>query len=145
MPSICKVDNCKNYSFGKGYCKYHQWKRDDIVKKISYIRKETGELELFIQIWNERPHKSFLSGKKLNTFSPSLFAHVLPKAKNRFPKWKLNPDNIILLTIEEHHLYDNGYIEQRERYAKENNCDWNKIYNLYNELKNTYEKEFSIR
>ncbi len=83
-----------------------------------------------------------MSGKKLDEFSVSLFAHVLPKAQNKFPKWKLNPDNIILLTRFEHHLFDKGTIAQREKYAKENNCNWIGIYNLYNELKQDYERKF---
>jgi len=137
----CKKEGCSNPVFGKGFCRNHQYLRPD-YKPYRYKRKATGELELFKKIWIRREHKSFLSGKKLNTFDVSLFAHVLPKAQNKFPKWKLNPHNIILLTKYEHYLLDHGSEDEREKYAKENNCDWNKIYSLYNELKEAYETTF---
>ncbi|MBN2617235.1 MAG: hypothetical protein JXR64_02860 [Spirochaetales bacterium] len=144
MAKICKIQECSYPVFGKGYCKKHQYLRQD-YKSYVYKKTATGELQLFELIWKERIHKSYLSGRKLEYFSVSLFAHVLPKAQNKFPKWKLNPDNIILLTEYEHHLYDNGTMSQREAYAKENDCNWTIIHNLYKELKDAYEKEFDIR
>lgn len=29
MPKICQVEECTNYIFGKGYCRFHQNKRTD--------------------------------------------------------------------------------------------------------------------
>ncbi len=143
MAKNCKADNCGYIVFGKGYCKSHQYLRLDYNPYV-YKKEPTGELEIFKDIWNKRPHVSFLSNKKLNEFSVSLFAHVLPKGQNKFPKWKLKPNNIILLTAEEHDLLDKGTKAQREKYAQQNNCDWNKIYKLYNQLENDYKKEFGI-
>jgi hypothetical protein len=111
-------------------------------------RKPTGELELFKKIWAERDRVSFLSGKPLN-FTPgtsfwfSCFAHVLSKAKNKYPEYMLNELNIILLTPEEHFLLDQGSERQREKYYEESGrtADWNKIYFWREFLKSEYKRE----
>lgn len=144
MPKICKKENCSYNVFSNGYCKAHQYLRPD-YKPYVYKRKPTGELGLFEELWKKRKHISFLSGKDLPIFDVALFAHVLEKAQNKFPKWKLNPENIILLTKFEHHLFDNGTKAQREKYALEEGCSWEPIYSLYNKLKEAYEKEFGTR
>ena len=142
MAKVCNFEGCNYPQFGGGYCRNHQWKRSDKKEKLkTYFHKPTGELAFFKEIWIKTEHKSYLSGKPLYKFSVSLFAHVL--SKNKYPKWRLNPINIVLLTPEEHHMLDQGYKEQRERYAKENNCDWNKIYELQNDLKGIYEHKYS--
>jgi len=138
----CKSTNCGNPVFGGGYCKWHQWKRTDKTP-YQYIKKKTGEREVFEMIWNEREHKSFLSGKALGTFCVSYFAHVLSKAQNKYPKFKLYKKNIILLTIEEHHLLDQGTEKARKEYEIKENCSFNKIKKLYDENKREYEKKHS--
>lgn len=105
--------------------------------------KPTGEMALFQSIWASREKKSYLSGKELKnyegtSFFPNLFAHVLSKAKNRYPKFKLFEKNIILLTPDEHYLYDFGTEEQRNKYAQEHGCSWAKIYELKDELVKVY-------
>lgn len=67
-------------------------------------RKKTGELELFKEIWNERPHESEVSGELIYEFSVSCFAHVL--SKGAYPSYRLDKRNIVLMTPEEHHLFD---------------------------------------
>lgn len=105
--------------------------------------KPTGEKVMFEQIWEEREHKSFLTGKPLdyhlgkNTWF-NLFAHVLSKAQNKYPKFKLYKKNIILLTPEEHRLLDHGTEDERRRYAEEEGCDWDLILELKEELKYEY-------
>jgi hypothetical protein len=99
---------------------------------------------MFLEIWEERPHKSFVSGKNLDvyrrgTFFVNLFAHVL--GKGAFPRYKLNKENIVLLTPQEHHLLDAGTKDQRERYAEQNNCSWEKLYELKEKLKQQYYNE----
>lgn len=34
---ICSVETCNNFVFGKGYCKNHQYLRNDIKKSINKI------------------------------------------------------------------------------------------------------------
>lgn len=114
-------------------------------KKFPNLVKNTGQLDLFYEIWAERPHVSFLSSIQLEQYRykfVSMFAHVLSKALNKYPKFKLNKENIILLTPEEHTLLDHGWKEQRLAYAKRNKCDWEKVYGLREQLKLKYEAEY---
>jgi hypothetical protein len=68
--------------------------------------------KIFIEIWNERPHVSELSGKELLPIGHPQwhwqFAHIL--GKNVAPSWKYNKDNILLVLPEEH--------ENQETYLK---------------------------
>lgn len=101
---------------------------------LSYKRKPTGELELMKSMWdNMKEHKSFISGTKINEFNVRNFAHVLPKAQNRYPKFKLHPDNIVLLTYEEHFLWDNGVREDLKKLP-----EWDKMFKLESELIEEY-------
>ena len=55
----------------------------------------------FLQIWKKRPHKSEVSGTPLGSEALSIFFHhILPKEKH--PQAKLDEENIILLTLDEH-------------------------------------------
>lgn len=111
-------------------CKYCNTKRTN---------KPTGEYELFLKIWNEREHVSFLTGKRLidpfnneidptSKFFVNCFAHVL--SKKQHPALRLEKDNIVLLSPAEHYLWDFGTIKQREDYSE----DWYKLYNLRESL-----------
>ena len=110
---ICNADNCNNPVFGGGYCKFHQYLRQEKNKPIvstsisSYKEKHikpkrsnTGELELFKEVWNERPHVSEISGKPIHIFDINCFHHIL--TKGAYPEHRLNKDNIIILTRAEH-------------------------------------------
>lgn len=105
------------------------------------------EVDLFSRIWEDRPHKSFLSNKPLNFQEKSglwynLFAHVLAKGKAKYPRFKLYSKNIVLLTPQEHTLLDQSSKDQRDKYALQNGCNWNKIYDLEEELKGHYKRLF---
>ncbi len=110
MAKTCNVEDCDNPRWGKGYCKHHQYLRTDKKPKPlkqTRIKKEykpTGELALFKEIWAERPHFCFVSGKKLPHFDVRLFAHVIPKGNS--PNMRLDKNNIVLLTPSNHYLYD---------------------------------------
>lgn len=89
----------------------------------------------YYAIWGERPHISFISGKPIYSFSPVNFAHVLAKGQGKYPKFKFYKKNVVLLTFEEHTLYDQGTKDQREKYAKKNPaCDWGKLDRLKEQL-----------
>ena len=105
-------------------------------KKITISFGYTNELEMFKDIWISRPHVSELSGRPLSYFSVANFAHILPK--KRYPGYRLNPDNIILLHIEEHTLFDNGTKNQRAEYAKRYPAKWEMLYELREVLKKEY-------
>jgi len=56
---------------------------------------------LFKKIWGERSHVSEISGDFLGTEAlSSYFHHILPK--NKYPEGRMDEENIILLTINEH-------------------------------------------
>ena len=74
-------------------------------KKKVYKDKGTEQRDMLIEIWAEREHISELSGQHLgDDMSVWFFAHILPKGT--YPDMKLNKDNIMLLTPEEHYRVD---------------------------------------
>lgn len=84
------------------------------VNKVQQRAKKrpTGEGRMFIEIWNERPHFSEVSGKPLLPATDRQwawqFAHILPKGS--FHSQRLNKENIMLMLPSEH--------ENQERYDK---------------------------
>jgi hypothetical protein len=111
-------------------------------------RKQAGEAKLFDEIWDERPHFSFISGLPIfiqphTAFWYNCFGHVLSKAINKYPKYKLYKKNIVLLLPDEHLLYDMGSTYDRDRYHDKLAvhgvfCDWNKLFELKEQLKKQY-------
>tara|TARA_R110000744_G_scaffold102377_8_gene196945 strand:+ start:92 stop:370 length:279 start_codon:yes stop_codon:yes gene_type:complete len=83
--------------------------------------------EMFLFIWETRPHVSEISGKPLvypsQSFHVWQFAHVL--GKGAYPRYKLNPDNIMLMTKDEHEKQESfkAFRDRRDelktRYYKE--------------------------
>ncbi len=114
-------------------------KPEKVVKEkkvYKYVKKPTGEKEIFADIWKERPHKSEISGEPIHEPTPSNFMHVLAKGQNKYPKYKLLKENIILADAEEHHMWDNA------RHLIVNDKNWAWIFALETELKSRYIKEF---
>lgn len=79
-------------------------------KPIKRVRKVTGELALFRKLYEERGRKCEITGQPLPFFNVCNFMHVLSKGSH--PKFRLNPDNIILTIYGIHWLYDNASKEQ---------------------------------
>lgn len=77
--------------------------RTPIKKKF---RKPTGELALFQIIWEERPHISEISGQSLGEFNIRYFSHIL--TKGAYPSYRLNPENIKMVTPDEHDTWEFG-------------------------------------
>ena len=70
-------------------------KSEELTRNISELR------DFFLQIWGKRRHVSEVSGDYLGKEPLSVFFHhILPKEK--YPEAKLDEDNIILLTLDEH-------------------------------------------
>lgn len=58
-------------------------------------------IELYKSIWKERKQTSEVSGKKIYGEPKTIyFHHILPKSK--YPQAKYDPENIILITGDEH-------------------------------------------
>jgi len=99
------------------------------MKKISDKRKKALKekeavrammLSVFMDIWLEREHKSEVSGRWLGKEALStFFHHILPKSK--YPEAIFDPENIIMLTFEEHQKVENDptfFKEVNERREK---------------------------
>lgn len=70
-------------------------------------RKPTGELDLFKEIWAERPHICVKCGKRLGeTLKPIFFSHI--KSKGAYPELRLVKTNIELVCADCHHEYEFG-------------------------------------
>ena len=99
------------YSTGK-LC--YSCNRDRIASKRKPMKKghkTTGEKELFLQIWSERPHLCVNCNKDLGTEPRTFFfSHILSKGAH--PEKRLLKNNIQLLCYQCHHAYDHGTKEQ---------------------------------
>ncbi len=114
-------------------------KPEKVVKEkkvYQYKRKATGEREIFDAIWKERPHKSQITGDPIHEPAPINFLHVLAKGQNKYPKYKLLKDNIVIGTDDDHFMWDNA------RHLIVDNKDWAWMFELESELKARYIKEF---
>jgi hypothetical protein len=103
-------------------------------KVYKYVKKATGEKEVFQEIWNERPHESQIDKSPLGEAASFMFMHVLAKGQNKYPKFKLNKQNIVLATLAQHHNWDNA----RHKCVS---SDWDKIWELEESLKQQYKEE----
>lgn len=78
---------------------------DEKKQQAEDIAKMWG---LFIEIWNERPHYSEVSGAWLGNEPKSwMFDHLLEKS--RYPEIKYEKWNICLVTFDEHSMKTNGF------------------------------------
>ena len=85
--------------------------------------KFKNQKEMFDYVWDSRPHISELSNRPLlprNHFKWHWqFLHVLPKGS--YPKYKLNPENILLALPDEHDRQEQFevFVEKREELKRE--------------------------
>jgi 5-methylcytosine-specific restriction endonuclease McrA len=101
-------------------------------KKYSFKKKPTGEKDVFEKIFAERPHFCQVCFTPIGEATPSNFPHVLPKAMNKYPKFKLNPANILLACEDCHVKWDH------KRKSIESNIDWQWVFHLEQKLKEEY-------
>lgn len=111
---ICKDCGKETYIANKFYslCKFCNQKRLNEGKekkpknKINSVkRKATGEKELFLKIWEERPHFCVMCGKWLGHEPKThYFSHI--KAKSVHPELRLEESNIQLLCFDCHYKVD---------------------------------------
>lgn len=96
--------------------------------------KKRRLLPFFKEIWDERPHISEVSGRTLPAFHPILFSHII--SKGAAPSLKFRKDNIMLMTSDEHCLWE---------HSKEQIKDipmWKPVYEKYMELKREVNQPF---
>lgn len=104
-------------------------------KKKQYRRQPTGELEVFMQIWKDRPHVSEVSGKPLLPIGHpdwiKQFSHIL--SKGAFPAFRLYKDNIKLVLPDEHQQWETG-----SRDTLRQQPEWNWVFEEYEILRIEY-------
>lgn len=121
--------------------KYSQPKKPKPLKKVSDknkdpktgMRKPTGELALFRELYIKRGGKCEITGEPIE-FHPRNFMHVLNK--NRWKEFRLDPRNIFMVIFDIHDCYDNG--SKEFLLSKYPNAQ--KIYDRKEELKIEYAK-----
>lgn len=85
------------------FCSQKQWnkRRREKVKKETPRGDFKNQTELFEHIWKTRPHVSEVNGEPLGNEAKAIFfSHILPKGT--YPQYKLNPENVILKTEQQH-------------------------------------------
>jgi hypothetical protein len=103
----------------------------------TYLKRATGELDMFNEIWAEREHVSFVSGETImGDMSVWYMAHILPKGS--YQRYRLRKDNIVLLTKEEHTLFDHASHKIKD------DPMWQPLLELKQEMKEMYNREMKI-
>lgn len=144
---ICKSCDKEAYLWSKGMCKACAYKVKKDEKKEKGIgvqqrqgaqpkpkRTESGEANLFAEIWAERSHKSQISGKPLLPKGHPMwhwqFMHIVPKSV--YSRLRLDKRNIVLGTVDEH-------IIQTARPDKtKDKPEWKAFWETYDRLKEEY-------
>ena len=81
-----------------------------------------SQVDLFDHLWETRAHKCPYSGLSLAPFKDdpdmrrSCCAHILPKGK--YPLFKLNEENVMLVHPIFHSIVDGGTLRDREQYPE---------------------------
>ena len=108
-------------------------------KHVSLSTHFTNLRDMFWHIWANQPHYSLISGQPLGRIAKAhYFAHVLSRAA--YPNYKFYPGNIILMTMEEHHIYD----RQTDKARRDPQYDWLFLYaehlktKYYNDKRSLY-------
>lgn len=104
-------------------------------------KKPDSELvAVFREIWEEREHVSQVSGAPLNyNFRPGMFfvfSHL--HSRGSCPALRLSKENIWLMTIYEHELWEHGKEEIRRQIDEEKNhnyIEWKPCLDEYDRLK----------
>lgn len=107
----CKFEGCKNPIWSGGLCKNHiarkpiKKKTISVVEKMRPLQKRNNQRQarytLFMVLWKKRGPNSEVSNERIyGEPSSAHFHHILPK--NKYPQADLDPENIIIMTMDEH-------------------------------------------
>lgn len=104
---LCSECNYKRLHNGKSRIEV-RLERNRLKKPV--FRQPTGELALFKEIWNERPHICTHCGKRLlEPLKPIYFSHK--KSKGAHPELRLDKNNIELICEACHQLHEFSFKE----------------------------------
>lgn len=114
-------------------------KKGETCKKKAKAYKPTGEMGIFLIIWNTQPRVSFLDGTPLgNVLKPIFFSHILPKGS--YPRYRLRIENIILLTEQQHR----DWHSMAESDLLKQDARWQKVFDMRDKLRLQYNEESKI-
>ena len=119
----CKHEGCTNPVWSGGLCKNHKARKPMKKKAVSMIERmrplqkknnqRQARYDLFMVLWKKRGPKSEVSGEKIfGEPSSAHFHHILPK--NKYPELDLVPENIIIMTMDEHNNVENDMFKYDE-------------------------------
>ena len=131
-----KPNGCPAYKHGRTPGEIYQKAKSSFRKTRKPLfkpKKGTGEAEVFAEIAEEREWICFVTGRHLSGLTPTQFMHVLPKALNKYPLFKLYKPNIQLASDEVHYAWD---FKPRSELRKDRRFD--KLFELEAELKEEY-------
>ena len=102
----------------------------------------TGEKKIFEQIYDRYNGRCQVTGLFIpkSIVRPSNFMHILAKGMNKFYRFKLNPDNILLVQEKIHTIFDHGCIEDIVNELDQGHKWWlviekyDELYKEYSEL-----------
>lgn len=161
MAKTCQYKECNNPVFSHGYCRWHQFAREDkkpqrnkpaiILPKPEFNPMNfKSQLQLFEFKWVTSPRVCIVTGIPLDVFyysgqslRVSIFMHVLSKKK--YPQFRMWPDNIALGSPKVHHLFDNGSLSEILKFEKDikyygtkKPCSFRLLFKIEEDLHNTY-------
>jgi hypothetical protein len=117
----CKHEGCTNPVWSGGLCKNHiarkPMKRTSTIEKMRPLQKKNNlkqaRYNLFMVLWKKRGPRSEVSDEKIyGEPSSAHFHHILPK--NKYPQADLDPENIIIMTMDEHNNVENDMFKYDE-------------------------------
>ena len=117
MKSQCKTcgKNCEGE-----YCFIHKPRKPLAQSKLNRSafsagnQEEISEMrEFFLLLWKKFSHYSMVSGKYLGNEPLSIFFHHI-LSKEKYPEARLDEQNIILLTLDEHSDVENDMYKYPE-------------------------------
>jgi hypothetical protein len=116
----CKIESCNNKIWSNGLCKNHIVKKP-MVKKISSSAESTSEMQnFFLYIWKKKGHYSEVSGDYLGKEPLTIFFHHI-LSKEKYPEARMDEENIIILTADEHNNVENDMYKYEEVNNRRNN------------------------
>jgi hypothetical protein len=80
-----------------------------------YVKKATGEKDLFLRIWDERPHRCEVCGDDIEIPGPQSFMHIL--SKGAYSSLRLVPENIAIGCDSCHYQLDFGSTKDDPMFA----------------------------
>ena len=145
---ICIICGTSTYIFSHGKCKpcYLRTYTKKIKRVKPTIQDNTvlNETKVYFRAYQFGGGRNYINGIKVpyTALKPHNFAHVL--SKKLFPYFKYYHKNIVVMSLAQHSIYDQGTVKQliRERIweGKDKKKAWKELFALRIQLKQEYKQ-----